>query len=271
MPQLSYQQPQWRLGQVATLHTCDIDSYGNELFAQVNTITVGGTTDGDYTIQFASSSSEVVYQVSFTASGNTAAEIAAGLVDAINDDPDVLGILSVAYTAATDNFQVTFASLGTVWTITYPSNPGGNMSDVQNQAPGGIQIPVGVGLVQGSSDVLATLPDAGSTGADFVGVSVLGLDGEINLPFENTQVGYQPGTTMAALVQGDCVVYCEDAVAKNGTVFMRIIPGATPDLQQLGAFRSDADGGNAIQINGLKFLDTTTAAGLVVLRANRPA
>jgi len=269
MPQVSYDQPQWRNGQVATLHTCDIDSYGNELFAQVNTITVGGTTDGDYTIQFASSSSEVVYQVTFAASGNTAAEIASGLVDAINDDPDVLGILSVAYTPATDNFTVTFASLGSVWTISYPSNPGGNLSDVQDQAPGGVDIPVGLGLVQGSTDVLAALPTGASTDDDFVGICVLGVDGEINFAFENTQTGYAPGTTMAALVQGDCIVETEDAVAKNGDVFMRIT--ATVANPQLGKFRSDDDGGNAIQITGLKYRDTTSAAGLAIVRANRPS
>ena len=70
---------------------------------------------------------------------------------------------------------------------------------------------------------------------------------------------------------GDWIVYSETAVAKGGDVYMRIAAGATPDLQQLGAFRADADGGKAILISSLKFMEfSTSAAGLALIRANRP-
>ena len=50
---------------------------------------------------------------------------------------------------------------------------------------------------------------------------------------------------------------------------MRIAnPGAG---QSLGGFRSDADGGDAIQISGAVWRTSTSSAGLAVIRLNRPA
>ena len=53
MPQFDFVQEQLLLGAVATTNAGggDIDSYTNEVLAQVNTIPIGGTTDGTYTVQ----------------------------------------------------------------------------------------------------------------------------------------------------------------------------------------------------------------------------
>ena len=71
MPQFSYDHPVAINGQIASMSPATVDSYENPLLAQVSTVTVGGTTDGVYTVQI--DGPEGSFQVSFTASGNTAA------------------------------------------------------------------------------------------------------------------------------------------------------------------------------------------------------
>lgn len=270
MPQFNYDQPQWRLGQAANARNKQSDSLGNELFAQITTVTAGGFTSGTYTMQI--EGDEGIYQVTTGAiTPASAADVAAAMATAIENDPDVLGLLSsFAYVAAADNFVLNFAARGSVYSVTFPSNPSTDLSQALTQAPGGTKVPLGVCIVQGSSDALGTLPSGSSTDADFVGISVLNNDSEINDGLPGSFSGYAAGFEMKVANVGDWIVHTEDAVAKGGDVFMRITAGATPDLQQLGALRSDADGGNAILLSAVKWQATTSAAGLVPVRLNRP-
>ena len=271
MPQFNYDQPVWRLGQRANARTANSDSYGNELFRQVTTVTAGGNTGGTYTMQIAGE--EGIYQVSVDLPAPaSAAAVAEALALKILDDPDVLGLLvDFAYVPAAADFVLSFADRGAVYVVTFPSNPGGDLTQALTQAPGGTKVPLGVGIVQGSEDFIGKLPDGASTDADFRGIAVLNDDADINSGLPGDFSGYSPGFEMKVANVGDWIVYSETAVAKGGDVYMRIAAGATPDLQQLGAFRADADGGNAILISSLKFMEfSTSAAGLALIRANRP-
>lgn len=268
MPQFQYTDKLLSIGQVAEDGTSDADSYANELLAQVTEVAIGGTTDGTYTVQF--EGEEGTFQFSFVASGNTADQIADGLAAAAAADEDLLGIVDASSTSGTP-LALQFIHAGFPYTITFPSNPAGNMTATNTQAAGGVDIPLGVGLMAAvTPEDAARLPVAGDTDDSlFVGVSVKTISNTSNSlagTFADSSET-QAGNTLRALVRGTCAVEVEDAVTFKGPVFMRTT--ASANGTQLGAFRSDNDGGNAIAITNAEFRRATTGPGVTLLRLDR--
>ena len=68
---------------------------------------------------------------------------------------------------------------------------------------------------------------------------------------------YAPGDPINIQTMGDIWTVPETAVVKGGAVFVRIT--ANGPLTQLGAFRGDNDGGNAVQLAGAVWDSSQTA------------
>lgn len=266
MPQFDFVQEQLLLGAVATANAGggDIDSYTNEVLAQANTIPIGGTTDGTYTVQL--DGEEGTFTFSFVAVAQTADQIADGLAAAATADPDLLNIVTVAGTPGTP-VLLTFLHANQAWTITFPSNPGTNMTLTTTTAAGGTDIGLGLVVVSGTAQNFVIAPTVASVAADFLGVTERSLFAQINRGIPTEVDAFEPGNTVSVLSRGDIVVFSEDAVTANAPVFVRTTATGT---EVFGAVRSDADGGDALTWPGAIFRDTSTAAGLVRIRVNLP-
>lgn len=267
MPQFNYTHPALQLGQVATDTPYSVDSYVNELLAQESEVTIAAAPPaGDYTIQL--DGPEGSFSFTYTSPGaETEAQIVAGLLLALQADPDLVNV--VVGTDASPVLELDFIHPGAVWVISFPSNPGGNMSQALIQAAGGVDVHLGVGVVPGNSAEFAVAPSGGTVDGDFLGITVaLSVDVQVNDGLSTSFDVFAPGATLSVMEAGEAVVEVEDAVAFNGDVFMRIAnPGPG---QHLGAFRSDNAGGDAIQITRAKFRTATSGAGLARVKVNRP-
>lgn len=125
-------------------------------------------------------------------------------------------------------------------------------------------IAIGRAACQGSKDGLAIPCTTGKADADVVGF-VLNLGPALEL----TDADELPVASAATVLrQGTITVQVEDAVAKGAPVFVRMV--ATGG-EVAGSCRSDADGGDAVQLTGCVYMQTTTAAGLCKIAVNRPA
>ena len=71
-------------------------------------------------------------------------------------------------------------------------------------------------------------------------------------------------SALPVLQKGEAYVAVEDAVAAGNPVFARHAAG------NLGAFRSDADGGDATLVPSAVFKSSTTGAGIAIVEINRP-
>jgi hypothetical protein len=126
----------------------------------------------------------------------------------------------------------------------------------------GAGIPVGRGVVRDltNGDAAVKLPAAGAT--DFYGVAILTdrlIKARSGLGSAST-VEYDDKDAVNVLRAGACWVYCEDAVSAGDAVFMRFQNAGAGE--EVGSFRSDVDGGDAVAVTGAIFGKTITAAGL---------
>lgn len=272
MPQFDYGngtgQPVYRNGQIADGGPRAIDSGINELLAQANSIAVGGTTDGTYTVRIIGE--EGTFDVSFVASTNTADEIADGLAAAVLADAALTNIVSAAATSGTP-LLLDFVHPGRDYDILFPSNPGTNMVNTLSQAAGGTAIGLGVAVQTGSGDNLVAVVDSGTTDAEIAGITVLNVGVQFNDGNDGGLDGtdqFEAGVTVSAMRQGRCVVVVETAVAKDDPVFARIQNAAAG--VPLGQLRNTADGGNTVALTGAKFHTAAAAGGLAVVTLNRP-
>jgi len=266
MPQFNYDRPLLQLGQFGTASPWTVDSYINELLAQQSTLTAGGVaTAGTYTLEIVAP--EGTFSVDVVAVGGESTAVLLGAIEAaILADPDFLNILVPSL--ADPVLTLDFIHPGIAYALTMISNPGANITIATAQAPGGTFLPIGVGLVPGSGDGFATLPGAATVDADFLGVFVCGVvDVQVATGVAPDPNGVAAGNCLSAMSMGDTVVSVEDAVAFNGQVFMRT---QNPGLNQaVGNFRSDADGGDAIALTGIRFRSVTTGPGLARVSINR--
>lgn len=238
MPQYNFTPQLLKRGAIGTASPCVKDSYVNALLAQVSRIAFADKDDGIYTIRMVSGDGQVVEE-SYTASSvanitTLITAIIAVLADAmlnvgtqVNNDP---------------NLDITFLQTNRVWSITFPSNPLGNMSVSNTTSAGGTRIPVGVAVVQGTLTNEAVLPSASSTNADVVGFTVHNNDSEVNRANETDPTltsGYDPGEYMSVLKVGDFDTETEDTAADNGLVYVRRVATGT---EQLGDIRATGDG-----------------------------
>ena len=106
----------------------------------------------------------------------------------------------------------------------------------------------------------------------FYGVSVY-IQNKMNLLGPSGSAGGAPyfvGDAVPVLTRGRIYVTVENNVTSDSPVYWRMIP--TLSNPQVGGFRSDSDGGNAILLsNGIvRWITSATAGNLAVLEINQP-
>lgn len=121
------------------------------------------------------------------------------------------------------------------------------------------EIPFGVAVVQGTIDDSAKLPDG--SGDVFRGITVFEhsfAQGSSDLG----TTGMKPDTMMTVMDRGQINVRVEDAVAPGNAVRIRTTAGVG---EQLGAFRTAADGTDCAVLTNARWLTSADAAGIAVL------
>jgi hypothetical protein len=162
MPQYSYEYVTTGLiGQIATAEPHDIITVENELRAQVTNLEYNGiTTDGDYSLTIVGEDGSTATSDVFTASGNTAAQICAGIVAGCLSDPTFAGLISGASVVTTDNVQVSFLARGVEYTVT-ANVPGSAPTQSNTTTAGYTEIDPGIILqADGSGGYTTTYTDA---------------------------------------------------------------------------------------------------------------
>ena len=123
-----------------------------------------------------------------------------------------------------------------------------------------VAIPVAVGVTQGAADGTCKLPAPGDADANgdmhLLGIAML------DQHRDNSAQDYAAGDSVTLIRHGRVLVLVEDAVSAGGTVFVRHTVATT---EQIGDFRSDADGTNADPVLGAKFVTSAGAGELAVI------
>lgn len=274
MPQFAYgNQPVALNGQVADGSAESTDSYINEIVAQQSNIASGGgnalITEVYSITAVGADGSSVTVQTAPQAGGETPAQVVTELVAAWNADPEAAGIA-----LATDNggdMDLDFIAVGVAFTVTTVA-PTSTLTVSTPQAAGGANIGLAVAVQYGATDESAIAAGAGMVDADVPGFTIRNMAIQVQETPSGAIVNDQfaPGEMLSVMRQGTLHALAEDAVTKGAPVFVRIA-NVTVAGDPLGMPRSDADGGDAIQLVGVRFAQTTTARGLVKIEVNRPA
>lgn len=270
MPQFQYQHPVAFNGQIAEYAQDGIRSYLNALVAQQTEVQWAGTgAAGDYTVRIVGDDGTDV-TVTYTSPGAEAdINIMAGITAAIAAEDDLLNVVPAADDGVDTN-ELDFIHPNVAYDVTTTAVAGtGTVTEVL--APGGTRVDVGLVVVQAATgDRDARLPTVGDVSADAVGITVKSADSQFNTGDETLTSAHRPGTMLPVLRQGSCWVVTEDAVVANASVFFRI---TAPTLanEAIGRVRSDADGGDAVQLFGARFLTSAAAGELVKVAINMPA
>lgn len=104
-------------------------------------------------------------------------------------------------------------------------------------------------------------PDSGS--AVIVGVAVL----DSSLQYDSTnENAYAADSEVCVMARGQIYVYVEEDVTPDSDVYVRHT--ANGGLTDLGAFRTDADTSNALQMSNARFVKGASAGGYAVLDLN---
>ncbi len=202
------------------------------------------------------------------------------LVDLLADTVFTSLVTMVVDDSADPVFGITFTALvaGTPFTLTFANensvgDPGGGVAALVATTANvtGNPVPFGRGLARGGVPDVAVLPSA--TGFTFEGISIARAKGR---PRDNTvsppvtgPAVWNDAEAMNILRKGRIWVIPEDAVTITSNVFIRHTQGADPS-ETVGRFRTDADGANADQLAGARFLTNAAAGVLAVLEINIP-
>ena len=247
-------------GQLADISPKTVDSYNNR-GVQVDTVTVVAA-DLETTVTI----DGTPYTDNVGGGAKTIAAITDALAVLINagSDPVVADSDGVSViTIYSTDFENAVVYLATV-----------NVT-VANVVAFGISIPYGLLVVQDpNSDVSGILPfnsdlvdQSASEFPEAGPFSVLGIalqEFTIVIPQAGTETnGYPSGKTMSILRRGRVYVQSEDAVVAGGKVYARVTPNGANT--QLGALRSDVDGGSAVLVTGCRFKDSGAAGAIVTL------
>lgn len=236
------------------------------------TLTVGTATTNDLALGAATENTGAGTVRTFTVNGvsvsyteqegDTLADIRDGLIEAFYALTELEGVATA--NGYGNNVRITAAEPGVDITV---AESDGRVTLTVVQANVASQfIPFGRVVVAregaDADEQSAMLPSAASQTPKGVSEMVATAIDATNGP------GIAPFTMFSALYEGDIWVESEVAVDKDDDVYFRHT--ANGALSALGKVRNDADTANADQLTGAKFLRTTTAAGLVPIRLNRP-
>lgn len=209
MTQTLYADPSALAGALGTYLPADIISVLNPNRQQVTQYDQDAATDdGTYTLQAVDATGYTV-SASFVASSLTAAQIAAGLVAAINDDPDFAGVASAA-TTASEIFAIMFTRAGWAWTVTLTSDPSTGVADITTPtAAGYTEINPGV-ILQG--DGAGGFTTAYTDAALALGVVTRNADLVVPMDVPSTATGYTGPAMLGLLRRGEIFVTVSSGV-----------------------------------------------------------
>lgn len=214
MPQLSYTAKRRQVGEIVHVMPNARRSMSNPLRAQVSVVDIdGGTTDGNYRIAARDVlTGAIITHTAFAASGNSAAEIAAGVVSQWN-----AGVLSrpmaLASVINTDQVQLAFVQSNRVFTVTVEEDASSGVDVLANSTePGFDLVPAGA-IIQGNGTGGFTLAYSDSTLA--LGVSFRGAKLTQSLENPTGDLGYKGGVDFPYADEGEISV----AIAAGVSVF----------------------------------------------------
>lgn len=265
MPQVSYSYT--TTGKTGGLYGRDnyTRTYTNPISAQVSTATVGGTTNGLYTLQVTDDETDEVWSWSFTASSSTAAQIATGIVTAIGLDTTFIGIGTAIDSTA--DVVITFDDKDHSYTVAWTADASGASTVALTTAPGGSVLIPGIFVYESSEGYVSPAVAAGA--AALVGIVVDGPDAETTNGETTPVYGYPPGAQVTVLTQGECWVKVGDAVAASGAVDFRGASGTT-DIPLGTPGSSSLTNGTAVPNGAARFTSSGTALGLARIQVNLP-
>lgn len=261
--QFSYDYPIATLGQIGTwAGLVEIDSLVWPLLAQNTDIAVGGATAGLHTVRI--EGQEGLFDSSFTVVAETVAQFTDALAAAITANADLTNIV-VATSDTVSAIDLAFLQAGYSYVVSYPANPGADLSTSAESAAGGPRLPIALGMVDAGNRV-ARFPTTGDVALDILGITVRNAEQVLTLDINQPAPGFEAPSELSVMRSGSCWVAPEVAVAVNDPVFVRVTAGAG---EQAGALRNDADGGDAVQIPG-RYRTAAAAGGLARIEINLP-
>lgn len=262
MPQYDYVMATRRLGQVARDINWTIDSYTNQVPLQIYDVTVGGATDGTFTIRIQAPEGDLEF--SFVAATSTVSLIVAGLVAAASA-VNLPGLINVATVTDADPIvRISFLhATGVDVAVDFPSNPGTDMTGANAPSAVGTVLPLGVAVAPGADDDTCILPSGAVT---ILGITSLNPRSNLNTG-DSTQVdGTVPGQVASVLRQGVITVQATQAVTAGAAVYAR--NAAATVALPLGSLSDSAT--SSVVIPGARWRTSTTAAGLADVTINNP-
>lgn len=180
---------------------------------------------------------------------------------------------------STDAITITANTAGAGFVVTFENEDGIGIAGVSATITfvastvnvTGNPVPFGRGLARGTLPDVATLPSV--TSFVFEGISIARAKGRLKdntvSPPVTEDAKWLGSDSMNVLRRGRIWVRPEDAVTIASDVFIRHTQGLAP-AETVGRFRTDADGSNADQLNGARWLSNAGAGVLAVLEINIP-
>lgn len=247
-------------GQVLSAQSDEV-SLVNPITAQVSTATVGGTTDGVYTLQVVGP--QGTWSWSYTASSNTAAQIATAIEAVADADDTFKGIGTVEDSTA--DVVITFLDARSEYTVTWTADASGASTVATTTAAGGTVCPYGV-VVALTLDGKLTRP--GSLQAtDLIGVVVRGTESQVTNGSTTPTEGVQPGQVARVIKRGIVACKVGTAVLPDDSADYRSSSGTT-DIPVGTLGNSALPSGTAVPNGSVRFLTTTGAQGIAAVAVN---
>jgi hypothetical protein len=264
MPQSSYDKALLLLGQIATTRPWSIVSRGNPLLAQQSTISFAAATAGDHTIRIVDSTGNQVLSGT-AAGGGTVTALIDALIAALEADPEFLNVIESA-TNNDPDLDLVFKHSGLTYVIDFPANPGTDMTVANGQNAGGVNIGLGLAVIQNTTDDALASPLTAAA-QPILGITCRNTVVENNDGNPLSTTNFKPGDEMSIMDSGCESVQTEGAVVSGGPVFARHDVGATAFA--LGSL-SATDDGETVAVPNARWASSTTAAGLAKVVVNLP-
>jgi hypothetical protein len=213
-------------------------------------VSLGGTTNGTYTIRVTPPTGLLpvpYFDASFVASGSTADQIVAGLVAALNASstvPNLRNLLIASADLPNDDVILTAVRSGEVFTVSFPSNPGTNLTQSTTQDADRDALPFAYALcsVPGTDDV-CRLPSSTTTERDVLGLLLRDRLVESSLDGSSSE-SIAVGETCSILAEGEMYVMPEDDVDVDDPVYVRVTSDGATEI--LGALRGTPSGSTQV-------------------------
>jgi len=223
---------------------------------QISTLTFAGTpTDGTYSNVFEDLDVDnITVEVERVAgSPATDTDLAAQYVVNANTDSDLRRFF--IFTSALGVVTITARENGNPFTLASVTAPApGTLVAATTQTSAPVNLPMGIAVVNGTGQREIVQPTGASTAFDIVGITwdgqasvdstlipTLGVQGSFESPFAS-------GSMVPTAKGGVYYVHPEVDIVQGDPVFVRVV---ATGVEVFGQLRNDADGGDAVQIQGV--------------------